>query len=71
MGGTDLHASPTVADGMVFTSSNAKEYYGINATTGKIEWTYRAEGAEEFILCSPIYKDGKLYLDRQILYNVR
>ncbi len=62
MGGTDLHASPTVADGMVFASSNAKEYYGINATTGKIMWTYRAEGAEEFILCSTIYKDGKLYL---------
>ncbi len=60
--GTDLHASPTVADGMVFAASNAKEYYGINATTGNIEWTYRAEGAEEFILCSTIYKDGKLYL---------
>lgn len=62
MGGTDLHASPTVGDGMVFASSNAKEYYGINSTTGKIEWTYRAEGAEEFIICSTIYKDGKLYL---------
>jgi len=62
MGGTDLHASPTVADGMVFVSSNAKEYYGINTATGKIEWTYRAEGAEEFILCSTIYNAGKLYL---------
>ncbi len=62
MGGTDLHASPTVAEDMVFVSSNAKEYYGINATTGEIEWTYRAEGAEEFIICSTIYNDGKLYL---------
>jgi outer membrane protein assembly factor BamB len=62
IGGTDLQASPTVADGMVFTASNAKEYYGINATTGNIEWTYKCEGAEEFILCSTIYKDGKLYL---------
>jgi outer membrane protein assembly factor BamB len=62
VGGTDLHASPTVAEGMVYASSNAMEYYGINATTGKIEWTYRAEGAEEFIVCSTIYKDGKLYL---------
>ena len=62
MGGTDLHASPTVADGMVFASSNAKEYYGINATTGNVEWTYIAEGAEEFILCSTIYKNGRLYL---------
>lgn len=62
IGGTDLHASPTVADGMVFVSSNAKEYYGINATTGNIEWTYKAEGAEEFIVCSTIYNSGRLYL---------
>ena len=61
-GGTDLHASPTVAEGMVFVSSNAKEYYGINATTSNIEWTYRCEGAEEFIVCSTIYNGGKLFL---------
>jgi outer membrane protein assembly factor BamB len=62
MGGTDMHASPTVADGMVFASSNAMEYYGINATTGNIEWTYRDASAQEFIVCSTIYKDGKLFL---------
>jgi outer membrane protein assembly factor BamB len=62
MGGTDLHASPTVAAGMVFVSSNAKKYYGINAATGDIEWTYTCERAEEFIVCSTIYNDGKLFL---------
>jgi len=62
MGGTDMHASPTVADGMVFASSNTQEYYGINATTGNIEWTYRDDAALEFIICSTIYKDGKLFL---------
>jgi outer membrane protein assembly factor BamB len=61
-GGTDMHASPTVADGMVFASSNIKEYYGINATTGNTEWTYRDDAATEFIICSTIYKDGKLFL---------
>jgi outer membrane protein assembly factor BamB len=61
-GGTDVHASPTVADGMVFASSNAMEYYGINAATGNIEWTYRDPSAQEFIVCSTIYKDGKLFL---------
>ena len=61
-GGTDMHASPTVADGMVFASSNAMEYYGINAATGNIEWTYRDASAQEFIVCSTIYKDGKLFL---------
>jgi outer membrane protein assembly factor BamB len=61
-GGTDMHASPTVADGMVFASSNVKEYYGINAATGSIEWTYRTAAAGEFIICSPVYKDGKLFI---------
>ena len=62
MGGTDLHASPTVADGMVFASSNCAEYYGINATTGNIEWTYKDPSAEEFIVCSTVYENGKLFL---------
>jgi hypothetical protein len=57
-----MHASPTVADGMVFASSNAMEYYGIDAATGNIEWTYRDASAQEFIICSTIYKDGKLFL---------
>jgi outer membrane protein assembly factor BamB len=61
-GGTDMHASPTVADGMVFVSSNVKEYYGINAATGSIEWTYRTAAAGEFIICSPVYTDGKLFI---------
>ena len=62
MGGTDMHASPTVGDDMVFASSNTQEYYGINAATGDIEWTYRDETALEFIICSTIYKDGLLFL---------
>ena len=61
-GGTDMHASPTVADGMVFASSNVKEYYGINTETGNLEWTYRTSGAGEFIVCSPAYNDGHLFL---------
>jgi outer membrane protein assembly factor BamB len=61
-GGTDMHASPTVADGMVYASSNVKEYYGINTETGNIEWTYRTSGAGEFIVCSPAYNDGQLFI---------
>ena len=60
--GTDMHASPTVADGMVFTSSETSAYYGINATTGNIIWTYKDPEAIEFILCSPIYVDGRLFI---------
>ena len=46
--GNDLHVSPTVADGMVFVASNKDYYYGVNATTGEIEWTYvTARGTED------------------------
>ncbi|MCZ2807724.1 MAG: PQQ-binding-like beta-propeller repeat protein [Candidatus Bathyarchaeota archaeon] len=58
--GTDMHASPTVADGMVFTSANKLEYYGVNATTGIIEWTYR-NIADEFIVGSVTHHDGNLF----------
>jgi eukaryotic-like serine/threonine-protein kinase len=61
-GGTDMHGSPTVADGSVFTSSNIKAYYAVNAISGDIEWTYKDENAGEFIVSSPIYADGRLFL---------
>ncbi|MHA2168215.1 MAG: beta-alanine-activating enzyme beta-propeller domain-containing protein, partial [Candidatus Hodarchaeales archaeon] len=61
-GGTDLHASPTLAEGKIFTSSNIKEYHAISATTGEVEWTYRNDYAGEFILNSPIYNEGRVFL---------
>jgi outer membrane protein assembly factor BamB len=60
--GTDMHSSPSVAKGMVFVAANKKVYYGINATTGNITWTFRDDTAGEFIICSPIYQDGKVFL---------
>ncbi len=62
MGGTDMHASPTVANGMVFVSSNAGTYYAVNAATGNTEWTYNNTASEEFILCSTVYNGGRLFL---------
>ena len=61
-GGTDMHASPTVADGRVFTSSNVKYYYGINAVSGDLQWTYQTSGAGEFIVCSPPYENSILVI---------
>ncbi|MCW4045819.1 MAG: PQQ-binding-like beta-propeller repeat protein [Candidatus Bathyarchaeota archaeon] len=61
-GGTDIHSSPTVAEGIIFAATNAMEYYGIDAATGKIKWTYSDPSAQEFIVCSPIYNDGKVFL---------
>ena len=60
--GTDMMSSPTVADGMIFATSNKQTYYGINATTGNITWTFRDASTEEFIICSPIYHDGKVFI---------
>jgi outer membrane protein assembly factor BamB len=60
--GTDIHSSPCVAEGLVFVAANKKAYYAINATTGNVTWTFRDDSAEEFIICSPIYNDGKVFL---------
>jgi outer membrane protein assembly factor BamB len=61
-GGTDMHASPTVANGTVFSSSNVKKYYGVNAASGSLEWTYQTSGAGEFIVCSPPYENANLFI---------
>jgi outer membrane protein assembly factor BamB len=58
--GTDMHCSPVVADGMVYVASNKLEGYGVNASTGSIEWTYK-NLASEFIVDSVSYNDGKLF----------
>ncbi len=58
--GTDMMASPTVAEGMVFASSNKLWRYGVNATTGEIIWNY-TNIATEFIVDSMSYHDGNLF----------
>jgi outer membrane protein assembly factor BamB len=60
--GTDMMSSPSFGDGMIFAASNKQAYYGINVTTGKIQWTYKDTEAGEFIICSPVYNDGRVYL---------
>ena len=61
-GGTEMLGSPSVAGGMVFASSDLRTYYGINANTGDIVWTFRDPYADEFIVSSPIYVNGQLYI---------
>jgi outer membrane protein assembly factor BamB len=64
--GIDLHVSPTVADGMVFVAANKQNYYGVNAETGDIEWTYftteGTEGIGGYLVASMAYHDGELYV---------
>jgi len=67
-GGTEMLGSPSVAAGMVFTSSDIRAYYAVNATTGNIVWNFSDPAASEFIYSSPIYVNGDLYfLDK---YNI-
>ena len=61
-GGTEMLGSPSVAAGLVFTSSNLGTYYGVNETTGKILWTFKDPDASEFIISSPIYVNGQLFI---------
>jgi outer membrane protein assembly factor BamB len=61
-GGTEMLGSPSVAGGMVFASSNLRDYYGINAETGETEWVFTDPNAMEFIVSSPIYVEGKLFI---------
>ena len=64
--GKDLHVSPIIGEGMVFVASNKDYYYGVNATTGEIEWSYLTsrgtEGVGGYLVASPAYHDGKLYV---------
>ena len=61
-GGTEMLGSPSVAAGMVFASSNWGAYYAINATTGDIAWKFIDPAAIEFIISSPIYVNGDLFI---------
>jgi outer membrane protein assembly factor BamB len=65
--GTDMHVSPTVANGMVFVASNKGEYHGVDVNTGDIVWTYNVtQGTEEggggFLVGSATYHDGSLFV---------
>jgi len=61
-GGTQMMGSPSVADGMVFAMSNWGDYFCIDIQTGEIKWTFSNPTASEFIVSSPIYVDGKVFV---------
>jgi outer membrane protein assembly factor BamB len=72
--GTDMFASPTVANGMVFLPTNKDCYFGINATTGEIKWNYTVtfsgvSTAGEFLVGSVAYNDGRIFLIDQFFVS--
>lgn len=62
MGGVDMHSSPVVIEDIVYAASSTSAYYGIDVYTGQIIWNYTDRTAEEFIICTPAYNDGTLFL---------
>jgi eukaryotic-like serine/threonine-protein kinase len=59
--GTDMLGSPTVAGSIVLVSANRQVFYGVDAVTGNVSWTYSdVDGG--FIIGSPLYTEGKLFL---------
>lgn len=61
-GGNQLLGSPSVAEGRVFASSNWGDYYCLDTETGGVLWHFVDETATEFIVSSPIWVDGVVYL---------
>ena len=61
-GGNQMLGSPSVAEGKVFASSNWGDYYALDTTTGAEIWHFYDTTATEFIVSSPIWVDGKVYL---------
>ena len=61
-GGNDMIGTPTVADGKVFTSANLRTYYCLNDQNGNIIWTFTNPEANEFIVSSPIYLNGQVFI---------
>jgi outer membrane protein assembly factor BamB len=61
-GGTEMMGSPSVAADMVFVPADLRTYYGVNAQTGAVVWTFNEPDAAEFIVSCPLYVDGNLYI---------
>jgi outer membrane protein assembly factor BamB len=61
-GGNDMISTPTVADGKVFAAANLRTYYCLNAQNGAVIWNFTNPIANEFIVSSPIYLDGKVFI---------
>ena len=62
VGGTEMLGSPSIAAGMVFASGDWGAYYAVNETTGHVIWDLINPVAIEFIVSSPIYVNGDLYI---------
>ncbi len=61
-GGNQMLGSSSVAEGKVFASSSWGDYYCIDTETGEEIWHFYDVTATEFIVSSPIWVNGTVYL---------
>ncbi len=68
--GNHIHASPTVAEGMVFVSNGFYYNYALNASTGETIWTrtqrFNPNSGQDggvIQMNAPLYKYGRLYMN--------
>ncbi|MEM0332088.1 MAG: PQQ-binding-like beta-propeller repeat protein [Archaeoglobaceae archaeon] len=63
-----IDSSPAIANGVVYFATNTREgtLYAVNASDGKILWTYRLVPPDEYssynIMSSPYLADNRLYI---------
>ena len=55
----NVSSSPAVADGMVFVGSYDDKLYALNATDGKLVWSYLTGG---MVVSSPAVANGVIYV---------
>jgi len=64
--GKDLHASPTVGEGLVYVAANKGTYYAVNASTGEVVWSHEiargSEGVSGYLVASPTYHEGRVFV---------
>lgn len=66
--GRHLFGSPVVGDGIVFQSANAWLVFGIEASTGRMLWTFNSSLNHDVVTgalpntLTPVYANGKLYV---------
>jgi outer membrane protein assembly factor BamB len=58
--GSEILASPVIADGMAFVTNRAGFLYAVDASSGRQLW--RTELGKYVIRTTPTYRDGTLYL---------
>ena len=54
-----MYSSPAVVNGVVYVGSSDSNVYALNATTGKVTWSFTTG---DYVLSSPAVSNGEVYV---------